>query len=353
MPAAGTLGETGLTLALGGLGGTLFFAAGLPASWLAGAMIFVAAAALARLPVRLPDRMRDGFFVILGLSMGGGVMPDVVDRIARWPLTMALLAVTLVLVTAATYVFLLRFARWDRESAFLGAIPGALSFVMAIAADRKADQARIAASQTVRLVVLVSVLPLVITSTASHGPQSAAPIVYPDWIEGGILLIACVAASFLAVRLRVPGGWLTGAFFMSSAINVTGLMPVALPQWVLVPCYVGLGCFIGSRFSTTTVSLFLGMLKASLGAIVVGLCVSLAVAWIASVVLGLPFGQLLLAYAPGGLEVMTLLAFMLDLDPAFVAVHQLARYISMVLLLPLVTGLLLGRVRNETESGQN
>ncbi len=316
-------------------------------------MIFVAAGALARLPVTLPDRIRDGFFVILGLSMGGGVRPDVVDRVAQWPVTMALLAVTLVLVTAATYVFLFRFARWDRESAFLGAIPGALSFVMAIAADRKADQARIAASQTVRLVILVSVLPLVITSTASHGPESAVRVDFPDWTEGVILLVACLAASFLAVRLRVPGGWLTGAFFMSSAINVTGLIPVALPQWILVPCYIGLGCYIGSRFGSTTLSLFLGMLKASLGAIVVGLCVSLAVAWLASVALGLPFGQLLLAYAPGGLEVMTLLAFMLNLDPAFVAAHQLARYISMILLLPFITGLLLDRIPNESKSRQN
>ncbi|MBD1547031.1 AbrB family transcriptional regulator [Labrenzia aggregata] len=353
MPVASALRRTGLTFALGALGGTLFYAIGLPASWLAGAMIFVAAAALARVPVDLPDRMRDGFFVILGLSMGGGVRPDVIDRVAQWPATMALLAVTLVLVTAATYVFLFRFARWDRESAFLGAIPGALSFVMAIAAERRADQARIAASQTVRLVILVSVLPLVITSTASHGQQPAVPEAFPGWADGAVLLVACLAASLLAVRLRVPGGWLTGAFFMSSAINVTGLMPVALPQWILVPCYIGLGCFIGSRFSSTTFSLFLGMLKASLGAIVVGLCVSLAVAWIASVLLGLPFGQLLLAYAPGGLEVMTLLSFMLNLDPAFVAAHQLARYISMVLLLPFITGLLLGRRPNESRTGRN
>ncbi len=353
MPVAPALRQTGLTFAIGALGGTLFHAAGLPASWLAGAMIFVAAAALARVPVELPNRMRDGFFVILGLSMGGGVGPDVVDRIAQWPVTMALLAVTLVLVTGATYVFLYRFAHWDRESAFLGAIPGALSFVMAIAAERRADQARIAASQTVRLVILVAVLPLVITSTASHGSQSAVPAVFPGWVEGGILLIACVAASFLAVRLRVPGGWLTGAFFMSSAINVTGVMPVALPQWILVPCYIGLGCFIGSRFTSTTFGMFLGMLKASLGAIVVGLFVSLAMAWFASVLVGLPFGQLLLAYAPGGLEVMTLLSFMLNLDPAFVAAHQLARYISMVLLLPFITGLLLGRISNESKSGQN
>jgi membrane AbrB-like protein len=353
MTAAAVLRQTGRTFALGAFGGTLFHVAGMPAGWLAGAMIFVAAAALARIPVDLPNRMRDGFFVILGLSMGGGVRPDVVDRIGQWPATMAILAVTLVLVTAATYVFLKRFAHWDRESAFLGAIPGALSFVMAIAAERRADQARIAVSQTVRLVILVSVLPLVITSTASHGPQSGVPTAFPDWGEGVILLVACLAASFLAVRLRVPGGWLTGAFFMSSAINVTGLMPVALPQWILVPCYIGLGCFIGSRFTSTTFSLFLSMLRASLGAIVVGLCVSLAMAWVASVLVGLPFGQLLLAYAPGGLEVMTLLSFMLNLDPAFVAAHQLARYISMVLLLPFITGLLLGRVSNESKSGQN
>ena len=39
-----------------------------------------------------------------------------------------------------------------------------------------------------------------------------------------------------------------------------------------------------------------------------------------------------MAFAPGGIEAMTILAFVLGLDPAFVATHQLARFLGISLL---------------------
>jgi len=337
-----TLRSIALTVALGTAGGLVFTAMGLPAAWMSGAMVAVAAAALGRLPVSLPDPLRDALFVVLGLSMGAGVTPEVVERVSDWPWTMAALLLVVALVTGATFIFLRYAVRWDPEAAYFGAIPGALSFVMALAAVRQVDLARIAASQSTRLLILVVVLPLFITSTASHPPHGLERDVLPTLLQMAILFALCIGASFVAVRVGVPGGWMTGAFFMSSALNASGAIPVALPEFVLVPCYIGLGCFIGSRFSSTSLTVFLRIIKASMGAVAVGLCVSTVIALVVSTVLGLPFGQLLLAYAPGGLEVMTLLAFMMDLDPAFVAAHQLVRYIGMVLLLPFATRLFLG-----------
>jgi hypothetical protein len=51
----------------------------------------------------------------------------------------------------------------------------------------------------------------------------------------------------------------------------------------------------------------------------------------------------LLAFAPGGLEAMTIMAFALNLDPAYVAAYQVARYIGLVLPMPAVTGFALHR----------
>jgi len=74
----------------------------------------------------------------------------------------------------------------------------------------------------------------------------------------------------------------------------------------------------------------------------VGFGISLVAAYVVANWIDLPFGQLLLAYAPGGLEAMIMMAFILDLDPAFVAAHQLVRYIGMILILPFVTQKVLG-----------
>lgn len=331
------------TLLVGTLGGFAFEAAGLPAAWLSGAMVFVAIATFANLPTEIPNRLRDSIFVVLGISMGAGVKPDVVERVAEWPVTMGVLIAVVVAVTGATYAFLRWVGRWNKDVAFFGAIPGALSFVIALASERSADLSRIAVSQSFRLFVLVALLPSLIVHATDHPHPAAAPAAAALGAgQVGLLFAACILASFAAVRLRVPGGWLTGAFFMSSAINASGLMPVALPQWMVVPCYVALGAMVGARFGNTNLSMFMRLLAASFGAFLVGFAISVAAAWAVSKALGLPFGQLILAYAPGGLEAMTLLAFVLDLDPAFVAGHQLARYIGMVLMLPLVVRLVLG-----------
>ncbi|ADZ71635.1 AbrB family transcriptional regulator [Polymorphum gilvum] len=331
------------TLFVGAVGGFVFDRIDVPAAWLSGSMVAVALASLAGMPSAFPNRLRDGMFILLGMMMGAGVTPETVERIGDWPASMAMLALVVVAVTGATYAFLHGVAKWPRETAYFSAIPGALSFVIALASERSADLPKIAASQTVRLFFLVAILPALIVGTEPMPSLATAPATLPPWYELGAAFLACFAGSIVAIRLNVPGGWLTGAFFVSAALNASGLTHTMPPETVLIACYIGLGSMIGTRFSGTTVAMFVRLVLASIGAFVVGILVSVAGAWLIAVWLNLPFGQVLLAYAPGGLEVMTLLAFMLDLDPAFVAAHQLARYVVLVLILPAATLAIIGR----------
>lgn len=329
-------------------GGGVLAAMNVPAGWMSGAMIAVAIAALAGQNMVISNRLRNVLFVVMGLSMGSGVTPDVLDRVGHWPWTMAGLVVVVALVTAATTAYLHIVTKWDTETAYFGALPGALSLVILLASEReKVDLARIAVSQSTRLLFLVAILPILITATTSYDPDTAGAQVLSSPTELLILAVLCTLASYIAARLRVPGAWLTGAFFMSAGLNVAGILTVGLPNIALIPCYIALGLFVGSRLTGTGFRAFLQMMVAGLGAVLVGLVVSAGLAWIFAKMLGLPFGQLLLAYAPGGLEAVTLLAFILDLDPAFVVSHQLARYICMLLLLPVVTRFLLGDGRRK------
>ncbi|WFE88687.1 AbrB family transcriptional regulator [Roseibium porphyridii] len=336
-------GRVLLTVLVAALGGTAFYLMDLPAAWLSGAMVFVALATLAGAPTLLPDKLRDTLFVLIGLSMGAGVRPDVLERIGEWPVSMALLVVVVVSVTLAGYVVLHFGAKWSRDTAFFGAIPGALNYVIALATERGADLPRIASSQSLRLFVLVAILPFAVVTSNGEPTGEGMSVIVSTPLEILLGLPLCLAASFLAVKLRVPGGWMTGAFFMSGGLNATGLLTVALPEFVVLPCFVMMGAMIGCRFANMTFRQFMSVLGASIAAFCAAFLTSIAGALLLSEMAGIPFGQALLAYAPGGLEVMTLLAFMLDLDPAFVAAHQIVRFTSMVLLLPLITVLVLGR----------
>lgn len=71
----------------------------------------------------------------------------------------------------------------------------------------------------------------------------------------------------------------------------------------------------------------------------------MATAALTAQVAGAPFSTLLLALAPGGMSEMTLITYALGLDVAFVALCQVLRSISTILLAPLVFGRFVDRPR--------
>ena len=130
-----------------------------PPGWLTGAMIAVAAGAMARVPLHMPALAANGALVLLGMSMGAGVTPDTLRQAAAWPLSILVLAVSVVASIAVCSFWFERIHGWDRATARFAAIPGALPAVLAMAVGTSADLPRVALAQSLRLVTLVAVMP--------------------------------------------------------------------------------------------------------------------------------------------------------------------------------------------------
>lgn len=331
-----SLRRTVPTLAAGAVGGFAFDWIDLPAAWLGGAAIAVAAASLAGLRAHVPLGLRAVVFCVLGVSMGTGITPETVHRVREWPISLALLPIVVAGVVWGSYVFLRGVARWDRATAFYASIPGALSYVMAVAVQSPADIKRVATSQSIRLLTLVAVLPLLVGGPAA---EAAVDLVFPTAHAGlrdVAILIGCGAVAGLAFgRLGVPAGMLTGAFLASALLHGTGAVPaLPLPMWLLVPGFVCLGALTGSRIGGIGFRAFAGLAVVSCGALVVGLAVSLAGAMAVVAATSATMAQALLAFAPGGIDAMTALAMLLGADPAFVATHQLVRLVLLLVCVP-------------------
>ncbi len=210
------------------------------------------------------------------------------------------------------------------------------------AESSRADIRRVALSQTLRLFLLVGVLPMVVTAVDPAG------VVAPRFarVHGAgplaLLLVAGLAGSFAGHRLRIPAGILIGAFLASGILHGTGVVEGALPAVLQAPALVLLGTMLGLRFSGTDLRMLVSTLAAGVGAFLAAFAAALAGAWVIAALTGLGFGQTLIAYAPGGLEVMVILAFALKVDPAFVAAHHLARFVAMTVLVPGLARLVLG-----------
>jgi uncharacterized protein len=324
-----------LTLMIGAAGGALFASADLPAAWLAGSMIAVSAAVIAGFPAAIYDPARVAVFIVLGIQIGGSIGPGTLQRMIHWPTSVIALALTVLAVTWSGYAFFRYVYGWDRPTALFSSVPGALSLTLLLADDARADMPRVTIVQCIRLFFLVSVLPGVI---AMMEGGSAAPIVAPvaGSLRDGVLLLAVGTAGGLAAeRLKLPAGLMLGALATSAAVNLTGLVQGPLSNFILFPAYVILGTMIGARFQSFDRRLIGRLLLAGISGFALALAVAVAGTLAASAVSDIPLAHMLVAFAPGGLEAMTIMAFALNLDPAYVGSMQIVRYIGISVLLPL------------------
>ncbi len=336
-----------LTLAAAALGGALFALFNLPAAWLAGALVAVSGLALAGVPVYVPDLLRRVIFVLLGISLGAAVTPETVAGIRTWPITLAMLFLSLPVTMAAVMLYLRYVSGWNFRETLYASAPGALSAVLAMAAEAKVDVRQVAFAQTVRVFFLIAALPGMLLAAGLSPHQGVVPPAAATHLGSlNDILIMCgagIAAALLAERLGIPGGLLIGPMIVNALLHGSGYIHAGVPQIILVVSFVVLGAFTGARFLGTTVPMIRRLLVDSIGAFVVALVVcilfALAAAWLA----GEDVGKTIVAFAPGGLEAMTILAFLIGLDPAFVGAHHLARFVLIALLLPFAAKAIFGK----------
>jgi len=330
------------TLVLGAAGGALFAVLHFPAPWLAGSMIAAILAVLFGLKLSVPVYLRSLAFIVLGVQIGSSLTMETLMGATRWPLSLAMLAVTVTIVTVACYYFYSRVRGWPAVDALFSSLPGALGLVVALADDAKADMRRVIIAQSIRLFFLVAALPIVINSLSTQ-PASQAPATYGVWWEIALVLAVSGGVALLLERVRVPAGLFIGAIFVSAAFYIGGVAHGALPQPALILANVILGTALASRFQDFTLGELLHALGDGVAGFGIALSLSLVGAVLASLLAGLPFTLTLLAFAPGGLDVMTVIALALHLDPAYVGAHQLARYLAMCVFIPPLTAWLLRR----------
>lgn len=336
-----------LTLFAAALGGAVFAYFDLPAAWLAGSLVAVSALALAGLPVYLPDILRRIIFVVLGISLGAAVTPETVAGIRTWPITLSLLVLSLPVTMGTVMLYLHYVSKWNYRETLYASAPGALSAVLAMASEAKVDVRMVAFVQTVRVFLLIAALPGMLLAAGLSASGAAIPPsagIHAATLNDTLIMAGTgIVSALLAEKLRVPGGLLIGPMLVNGILHGTGYVQGNIPAVLLLGSFVVLGAFTGTRFAGTTAAMIKRLLVDSIGAFVVALAVCVAFALLAAMLAGENVAKTIVAFAPGGLEAMTILAFMIGLDPAFVGAHHLARFLLIAMLLPFVARAMFGK----------
>ena len=328
------IGALVATLALAGLAGAAGVLLGFPVPWLLGPVLAVSVASIAGLDTNLPSALRTFAFFILGVQAGSGVTPAVLEQLALWPASFAIQMVGVVAVIVASYAFLRRGLGWDHPTSLFASMPGALSFVVAAASQTRADMTRVAVVQSVRLLLLIGALTPTLAWLQSETGGAASGQAAGSLPAYAVMFALCAAGGVIGHVSRLPGGMMLGALITSGVLHGGGFATTASPPLLAAPCLALLGTVIGSRLRGISRRELAILLPASLGSFVIGLGLSGIAAVIAIYSLGLTAGKVALAYAPGALEALTVLAFQFDVDPAYVAAHHVVRFLAIALLVP-------------------
>ena len=331
------------TLALLGFGTFAAFVAqaiGLPLPFLLGPLLLSGTVAMG-LPAWLPEGygfppwLRLMFIAVIGLMIGAQVTPDLFRQIPRLMLSLAALTLFVVVAHAFNYTVFRRLGRYDRATAFYAATPGGLFESIAMGDEAGADIARLTLQQFLRVIVVVTALPLGLSlwlgePVGSAGGMTLARDAVPWKALPGIAL-AGFAGLMIGRTLRLPAKQLTGPMAVAAILSLSGLYPLDIPQWLVNVAQVVVGTALGMRFTGLSRALILRGAGLSIISVSGMLILAALCAEALHLALGEPFDTMLISFAPGGVTEMALVALSLQANPALVTLHHIWRILITVL----------------------
>ncbi|WP_102107107.1 AbrB family transcriptional regulator [Oceaniglobus roseus] len=330
---------TAALLALGAVGGEVARLVSMPLPWMLGSLI-TTALVVAFLPKRIPAGYRFSqpfrmvFIAIIGAMIGAQLTAEVFQQWPRYILSLAGVTLFVALAHGWNYWMFRRIGGYDRPTAFFCGTPGGLMESIAMGEAAGADIRVLTIQQFLRIILVVSLVPLGLSIFHGHPVGSAAGIGFSqgagEMAAIPVLLLVAALGLVLGVKLKLPAGQLIGPLIVAGAATLSGLVVLDPPNWVISVAQVVIGVSLGVRFIGITGRMLGRALGLSLASVAGMLVLGALLAGALNLWTGQPFEVLLLSFAPGGVTEMGLVALSLAANPAVVAFHHLYRIVLTV-----------------------
>jgi membrane AbrB-like protein len=297
--------------------------------------------------VRIPRQFRSVLITVIGVLLGASFNPAVLSRVGEWLVTLVGLALCTMAMGVVGWIWFRRVAGYDKVTAYFAAAPGGLNEMILVGGAMGGDDRTIALNGAVRVFLVVFTIPIWFRlQGAFAGPRGGRPYVSlvdvapPDLA----LLAACaVVGALLGRRLRLPAAYMLGPMILSAAIHLGELTRSAPPTLLVSIAQIVLGTTIGCRFAGVPLPLVGRTILHAVAAGTLMIAIALGCAAIADRFIDLPIAGVILAYVPGGLPEMSMVALALGIDAAFVAAHHITRLLLVITSAPLLYRALMRR----------
>ncbi|MFV3128066.1 AbrB family transcriptional regulator [Niveispirillum sp. KHB5.9] len=330
-----------MAMALGTVGGVVCFKLHVPLAFMIGAMLATTVAALAGVRTMVPKGLRDGLVIVLGIMLGSAFNPTLLGHLGEWSISLGFMAVYIALGAAAGTFYLRRFACYDPATAYFTAMPGGFTEMVLMGGALGGDDRSIALGHSLRIMLVVMTVPFAFQALPGYDPAGR------DWSLHGLgpypwelglmdyaIIVACFAGAPVAQWLRIPAGILVGPMLLSAVLHLTGVTAVKPPGLLVAAAQVVIGASVGGRFQRVPLMRIARTAGVAAGLTILLLVVTIALSLVIHLMTGLSLPGLILAFAPGGLAEMSLVALSLHVDAAFVATHHIVRIVLIILFAP-------------------
>jgi membrane AbrB-like protein len=315
-----------LGLAVGVLAGGLFSGAGAPIPWMLGPLIGVAALRIAGKPVGAPPGGRQIGQWVIGTALGLYFTPAVVREVADSWWLLALGAAFAIGLGYLGGLILSRLGGVDRTTAVFASVPGGAAEMWVLAERFGARGDRVAAAQSLRIMIVVIVIPFAYAALGLHGADVYVQGATSFDAAGVVLLLSATLAGSLAVQaLRIPNAFVLGSLAASIPLTALGVDLSTVPAVATNAAQCLLGCALGSRFEPE----FLRGAHRFVAAVIVSVSVAIAASTLVAILLALATRQhpatVVLGMAPGGIAEMCITAKVLQLGVPLVTAFHVTR----------------------------
>ena len=323
--AAFSLARQAAALVVAAAGAGLCLALGTPLPWLIGPLVAVAAASMAGIGLESPLAARDVGQWAIGVALGLYFSPAVVREVVRLAPWIALaIGSTIVLGWLGAWL-LMRMTSTEATTAYFAMSIGGAS-EMATQCERHGGRVdRVAAAHSLRLVLVVLVVPLVFNALHLRGLDPYTPVATVfSWSGFAVLLAVTAASAAVMQRLDVPNAWMIGPLLAAALITGSGHAFSALPAIVFNIGQMLIGIALGTRFTPEFFRAAPRFLAVVAAITTLYMVLAAGVGILLGVGSGLQWATAVLATTPGGIGEMALTARALDLGvPIVTAFHAL------------------------------
>ena len=328
-----------LLLALAAAGSCAWLRTPLP--WMIGPLVVTAAASMRGVQTESWNPLRNVAQWTIGSALGLYFTPQVVALLVSlwWVIALAIVWALGLGWAFGVWMYRGQAARLQGTEHqkratcyFAGSIGGASE--MTLLAEREGARTDlVAASHSLRLLLVTILVPFAFTFSGLHGIDLTPPgprVVH--WGGLALLALATGLGAWLMARIGRANPWFIGALLVAMAFTTTGIELSAIPQWMTNLAQLVIGVSLGVRFEAR----FVRTAPRWLVSVVAGTLAMIALSAVFAVLLALGTGvhpaTMILGTSPGGITEMAITAKVLQLGVPMVTALQVCRLVAVLML---------------------